>query len=667
MDIFKDLYKSSLNSFDEMFHKIDYKLWEAVNHNPMKFAECKGINHDFLKTLDSYESFENEVNELGLDKAIKADPTKQIIAYLSPEIAISQFLPSYAGGLGILAGDHLKSASDTNLPVVGITLNYRYGYFIQKLSKSGTQNAEYIEIRTDKNFIEKIYDESGNQKFIEIKLPQMTLRVNLFRIIVGNTFVILLDTDFVDNKDLRSITHNLYDSNREVRLLQEIVLGIGGIRALYELELQPMKLHINEGHASFALLEWIRVTKSNKNFEIKETIEFVRNNSIFTTHTPVIHGNEEFELNLIEKYFKFSEVTHSIGFKRFLNSGLLDNDKKMFSLTLMALNLCNNVNAVSKLHAITANRIWKDVLSHNNKKIHSITNGIHFKTWISIEFDRLFQRYLGQHYSNTNDNNYLDKLNAISDQELISAKYKAKSRLIEFLDNYLCLNPPDYIKRDRFENIRTILSEEMLMIGFARRFAPYKRADLIFNDIGRLSDILNNKITPVKLLISGKAHPADVDGKLLIKNIIKKIRDNSLEDKIIFIENYDLHIAKHLVRACDIWLNTPVRTLEASGTSGMKSALNGGINFSVLDGWWDEAYDSSNGWAIGNEYVNQLSDIEVSNLIYDTLESEIIPKYYSKNQHDSPWLKMMRHSINTILAKFSSHRMMDEYNLFYKK
>jgi starch phosphorylase len=595
------------------------------------------------------------------------DVDANVIAYFSPEIAISQSIPAYAGGLGILAGDHLKSASDLKIPMLGITLNYRYGYFKQKISKSGTQNAEYNEIIPEINGIKPILDKNGSQRFIMIELPDFELKVMLYKIKFGNTVILLLDTDCDFNADLRKITHHLYVGDRETRLLQEIVLGIGGMKAMAELGIEPSCIHINEGHAVFALLEKAEQLIKKSNLSLKQAIVRVKKESVFTTHTPIIHGNEEFKPSLVQKYFSGKLLPESMIAENFLKLGLIENEKKIFSMTVLALNLCNNVNAVSKLHALTSNKMWTNILESRNIQIHSITNGIHFRTWVSKEFDELYRQNLGNNYLNNYKHDYSSTLDNIPNNKLDAARKSAKFQLIDYFVNYLYSNPPDYIKRDRFVDICTIISEDALLIGFARRFAPYKRAELIFDNMERLIQILNNTSKPVKLLISGKAHPADIDGKLLIKNIIKKIKKYSLEDKIIFFENYDIRTAKHLVRACDVWLNTPIRTLEASGTSGMKSALNGGINFSILDGWWDEAYNQLNGWAIGDRKVNEMPDSELANSIYNTLENGIIPLYYSRNTENGEWYKMMRNSINTVLKQFSSHRMLDEYNSIYKK
>ncbi|PKL85966.1 MAG: alpha-glucan phosphorylase [Ignavibacteriae bacterium HGW-Ignavibacteriae-1] len=667
MKIFEDHYLSSLDSFGAIFRELDAKLWENINHNPSEFVWRQSVSDDAFKQTESFKKFQNESEELKIQNHELSDISENVIAYFSPEIAINQSIPAYAGGLGILAGDHLKSASDMKIPMIGITLNYRYGYFKQKLSKSGVQIAEYAEILPEKHNIIPILDESGVHRFITIELPDCELKVMLYQIKFGNTFIILLDTDCDFNGNLRNITHHLYVGDRETRLLQEIVMGIGGMRALAELGIEPARIHINEGHAAFALLEKAKQLIAHKGLNLTQALEQVKSESVFTTHTPIIHGNEEFKPQLIQKYFSGKLLPEMMHPNDFMKLGLIQNGKKMFSMTVLALNLSNNVNAVSKLHTVTSNKMWNNILDNRKIKINSITNGIHFRTWISKEFDELYRQYLGSNYLENYNIDYANILESIPNNELDSARKSAKIHLIDYFNNYLITNPPAYIKRDKFKEVCTNIAEDALLIGFARRFAPYKRAELVFENMERLIPILNNKSKPIKLFISGKSHPADVDGKRLIKNIIRKIRDYSLEDKIIFLENYDIRIAKNLVSACDIWLNTPIRTLEASGTSGMKSALNGGINFSILDGWWDEAYDESNGWAIGDQNVNDLPDLALANSIYDRLENTIIPLYYSRNSESGQWYKIMRNSMNTVLKQFPSHRMLEEYNSIYKK
>lgn len=667
MKIYDDHYLSSLDTFGDIFRELDAKLWEKLNHNPNEFVIQKVIDEKIIEQTALYKNFKSEMDALNIKNNELLDVGANVIAYFSPEIAINQSIPAYAGGLGILAGDHLKSASDMKIPMIAITLNYRYGYFKQKISKSGTQNAEYNKIIPEISGIKPILDKNGSHRFIMIDLPNYVLKVLLYKVKFGNTFIILLDTDCDYNGDLRNITHHLYVGDRETRLLQEIVMGIGGMKALAELGIEPACIHINEGHAAFALLEKAKQLIEKSNLSLTQALEKVKSESVFTTHTPIIHGNEEFKPKLVQRYFSGKLLPKMMNPNDFMKLGLIQKGKIMFSMTVLALNLSNNVNAVSKLHAVTSNKMWNKILEKKKIQIQSITNGIHFRTWVSKDFDKLYRQYLGDNYLDNYNIDYSNILEKIPNNELDSARKSAKLHLIDYFVNYLNFNPPAYIKRDKFKDICVEISEDALLIGFARRFAPYKRAELIFDNMDRLIQILNNKSMPVKLLISGKAHPADIDGKLLIKNIIKKIQKYSLEDKIIFLENYDIRIAKHLVCACDIWLNTPIRTLEASGTSGMKSALNGGINFSILDGWWDEAFDETNGWAIGDQNVNGLRDLELANSIYDRLENTIIPLYYSRNTTSGEWYKIMRYSMNTVLKKFSSHRMLEEYNSIYKK
>lgn len=664
-----DHYIASDNQFSDFCNKLNPKLWEYCDHNLIRFLDLLKQRSDNHSRNDIENYYFQLSDELNIDnaKSLLQLQGQNIIAYFSPEIGIAQYLQSYAGGLGVLAGDHIKSASDLKLPLVAVSIFYRKGFFKQKLSKSGTQNSVQIEIDPNDVGINPIINSKGEHEFVEINLPEKILRVYLFQMKIGNVFVILLDSFNEINEDLKLITQTLYDGSREIRLLQEIILGIGGIRALYKLNLIPEIIHINEGHAAFALLEEMR--KSNRKL-LNDKINYIRTKSLFTTHTPVIHGNEEFDLELISKYFTNSELSQTININKLLNIGKTNPKDSKFSMTVLALNLSNHVNAVSKLHSNTSNNMWRSVIKKNNIKIKGITNGIHFRTWLSTEFKELYDKYLGSDYiNNSTINDFTKYLNNISRQDLFSAKRKVKTKLIAFINNYFRLNPPEYIKRDRFEHLSDILHPDCLLIGFARRFAPYKKADLIFTDIERLTGLFCRKNQPVRLIISGKAHPSDIDGKKIIKNIIQIINNNNLDSKIIFIENYDLRIAKHLVQSCDLWLNTPIRTLEASGTSGMKAALNGGVNLSILDGWWDEAYNGSNGWAIGEHDVNNLSDKELSNIVYDKLETEIIPLYFAREIFvGKSWYDYMINSISTVLSHYSSHRMLNDYiTMYYEK
>ncbi len=664
-----DHYVASEHLFSDSCHKLNPKLWEYCEHNTIKFLHLIRQECENTKNHNIEQSFIQLSDILGIDPDLPFFHTryKNSIAYLTPEIGIAQYMQFYAGGLGVLVGDHIKSASDMKLPLVAVSLLYRKGFFTQKLSKSGAQNSIQVDINPSDTGIYPIINSQTEHEFIEIKLPDNVLKVFLYQMRIGNVFVILLDTFNEINGDLKYITQTLYDADRETRLLQEIILGIGGIRALYKLNLIPKIIHINEGHAAFALLEEMRICQKKL---IKDKIEHIRTKSLFTTHTPVIHGNEEFEADLIKKYFEYSEFAKLLNINKLLNLGLLDKSNTKFSMTVLALNLSKNVNAVSKLHSETASNMWKKVLTKNDIKIHGITNGIHFRTWLSKELKELYDKYISIEYlSNIDISDFSCYLNSIPKQELYSAKRKVKSKLIDFLNHYFRLNPPKYIKRDRFEQIRDIMHEDCFLIGFARRFAPYKRADLIFQNIERFQAVFSKENQPVRFLISGKAHPADIEGKKLLKNIITLINNNNLASKIIFIENYDLQIAKHLVQSCDLWLNTPIRTLEASGTSGMKAALNGTVNFSILDGWWDEAYTGDNGWSIGDININNVSDNKLVNIIYDKFENEILPLYFSQNiDKEKSWYNYMINSINTILSRYSSHRMLNEYiSIYYDK
>lgn len=672
----------------ELFIRVNNKLWDEVNHNPVLMInkltqeelEELASQKDFVAFLDSvYENFrkylesEGWYDNLGINKV-------GTIAYLSPEYGINESFPNYSGGLGVLSGDHLKTASDLALPLVGIGLLYQQGYFRQKLTQSGWQNELYIpnDFYSLPLFIQR--DKNGDPLIIDLDFPEGKVYAQVWRMEIGRVHLFLLDTNIEKNTNsvYRDITDQLYGGTRETRIQQEIILGIGGIRALKAIGIEPEVLHLNEGHAAFALFERIRLLMKKFHIDFRSAKQIVIGSSVFTTHTPVPAGNEVFDQDLVKKYFTEYVKELGISIEEFLSLGQINpyNTTEGFSMTVLGLKLSSYRNGVSKLHGKVARRmwhsLWKDI-PEDEVPITHITNGIHTMTWVAREFAELYDRYMTPRWRIEPDNQELwDKIEMISSDELWREKQRRRVRLVLFARNYLKQRQKGFLSPEQLNKINEYLNPDALTIGFARRFAPYKRATLLFRDMDRLKAILTNPERPVQIIIAGKAHPQDTQGKEMIQTIIHKVRAYGLERYVVFLEDYDMVIARLMIKGCDVWLNTPIRPLEASGTSGMKAALNGTVNLSVLDGWWDEAFDGSNGLAIGHgeEYSNwEEQEIIESNSLYDILEQEIVPLFYERSKISripEKWVEFMRNSIKTVAGQFSCSRMVKEYTMrFY--
>jgi len=665
----------------DIFSKIDPKLWNKVTHNPILMINTVDIKRlEELSNDQEYVLFVNSEHER-LNKYLTQNryyqnnysDVKGSIVYFSTEYGIHESFPNYSGGLGILSGDHLKSSSDLGLPMVAIGLLYQQGYFKQKINASGWQT----EIYNYNDFYSmplKITKINGENLIIEIETADITIFAQVWELNAGRVKLYLLDTNINKNTDpeIRKLTDQLYGGNRETRILQEIVLGIGGVRVLRTLGIRASAFHINEGHAAFALLERTKYLMEDHNIDFWTAVNLTKAGSLFTTHTPVPAGNEVFKKELIIKYIgHFVDRLH-ISIDDLLKLGMIgeakDNDH--FSMTILGLRLTNYRNGVSKLHGEVSRKMWSSLWSKfplENIPIGHITNGIHTLTWLSREFAELFDKYLDNNWrDNIDDDNTWEKVQNIPNEEIWREKQRRRTKLVQFVRDYISKHQKHTLSAEQILNLSSFLNPDALTIGFARRFATYKRATLLFSDIDRLKSILFNVEKPVQIIISGKAHPNDTAGKESIQSIITKIKENGLEKHIIFIENYDMIIARMLIKGCDVWLNNPIRPLEASGTSGMKAGLNGTLNFSVLDGWWDESYTGENGFPIGDGEESE--DYEVlaereSKYMYDILEKSIIPKFYDRNSNLIPddWARYMKNSIETISGKFSSNRMVKNY------
>jgi len=672
----------------DLFRQLDPDLWDEVEHNPVKLLSLLGAKRldqvaadtAFLAQMDRvldklhvYQKrsawFQEKFPHLAkLDGALT-------IAYFSMEFGVHECLPIYSGGLGVLAGDHLKSASDLGLPLVGIGLLYRHGYFHQRLAVDGMQIEEYPPLDFFQIPISRVIQDDDRQLVIDVEVGPRVVHIAVWKVQVGRVPLYLLDTDLADNDPLdREITSRLYGGDTEHRIRQEVVLGIGGVRALDAMGITPAVCHMNEGHAAFLSVERIRQVMERRKLHFGEAREAVAPSHVFTTHTPVPAGIDRFEPELIEKYF--GKYVKSIGLNHieFMNLGKIDASnpaEKKFNMAVMALRLAGNANGVSELHGGVSRNMFCNVWPGAPKDevpILSITNGVHTKTWISVEMQTLLERYLGPGWAdNAVDHAVWKKVAEIPDAEVYRAHERCRERLVDFTRFHLKEQlrrrgaPPAEIKQ-----ADECLDPEALTIGFARRFAPYKRGALIFRDPERLLRLLADRDRPVQIIIAGKAHPRDERGKDIIKTILAVTRRPEFRRRLVFLENHDINTARYLVQGCDIWLNNPVKPQEASGTSGMKVAPNGGLNMSVLDGWWPEAYDGGNGWAIGDGQIYE--DPEYQNYvegeaIYELLEKEIVPMFYDRTADGLPrrWIARMKASMGTITPLFNTSRMIEEY------
>lgn len=667
----------------ELFLRINRKLWDDVNHNPVLMinrlsqeqllelsnqADFTGFLDYIYKKFIKYFETTTWFSTLGAAKSSG-------IAYFSTEYGINESFPNYSGGLGVLSGDHLKSASDLGLPLIGVGLLYQQGYFRQHLTQNGWQNESYHYNDFDTMPLLLMKDKSGSPILIDVDLPLGKAYAQIWMLQLGRVPLYLLDANIPQNtnEEYRDITDQLYGGTRDTRIQQEIMLGIGGMRALKALGLMPDVVHINEGHAAFALMERTRMYMEKYHLDFRSAKQITKSTSVFTTHTPVPAGNEAFEYGMMEKYFSNYYPLLGINKEMFYELGLVNNYNQMekFSMTVLGLHLTSYHNGVSKLHGDVSRKMWHGIWNDfpvNEVPIKHITNGIHTMTWISREFSELFDRYLSPRWKTETENIEIwNNLDIIPSEEIWREKQRRRIRLVLFARQYLQSRQKAFLPPDQVNRINEYLDPDALTIGFARRFATYKRATLLFRDMERLTKILTNPERPVQIVIAGKAHPHDTQGKEVIQSIIQKVRNYKLERHVVFLEDYDMVIARFMVKGCDVWLNTPIRPMEASGTSGMKAAINGTLNLSILDGWWDESYNGNNGFAIGlgEEYHNwEEQDIVESGTLYELLEQLIVPMFYdrtTKNRIPEEWVLFMRECIKTIASQFSSSRMVKEY------
>lgn len=661
-----------------LFTRLDYDAWIESEMNAVRTLGM--VSQERLEKLasdDSYVSAVKRVNEK-LQQYKKGDTwyhgsKADTIAYFSMEYGLDLSLPIYSGGLGVLSGDHMKTASDMGLPLVGVGLLYRQGYFQQYLNMDGFQQESYPENDWYNMPVRRCEDKDGNAVRISVQMAEATVTAQVWEVKIGRISLYLLDTNIEENAlPYRDITSTLYGGDKENRIRQEILLGIGGLRALRALGINPAVTHMNEGHSAFLGLERIRVLVA-EGLSTAEAKQAVWPTNIFTTHTPVPAGNERFGIDLIEKYFHSVADGTGIDWQSFLALGRENpaDESEPFCMTVLALKLSAYNNGVSELHGAISRDMWKAIwpqVPESEVPITSITNGVHARTFLAPEMQELLDRYFGpRFYDEPTNLDIWDRVDRISDEELWRTHERRKDQLIAFSRVRL----RKQLQNRGISGSRLVYADEVLTPGvfticFARRFATYKRASLLLKDPERLKRLLNNPDMPVQIIFSGKAHPHDVGGKSLIKEIVHFANQADVRNRIVFLENYDMNIAKYMVSGGDIWLNTPRRPMEASGTSGMKAALNGVLNCSILDGWWAEGYHGDNGWAIGGgeEYEDEdLQDDIESKLLYDLLEREIIPLYYDRVRDGLPreWIQRMKNTMQSVGKEFSCHRMIREY------
>ncbi|MES0360130.1 MAG: alpha-glucan family phosphorylase [Anaerolineales bacterium] len=668
---------------ERLFIQIDRDLWERTNHNPIKFLSM--VQRASLNSVTQNRYYLEYYDQIfgEFDDYMRAEETwcsrnhpeynHRPIAYFSTEFGLHETLPIYAGGLGILSGDHLKGASDLGLPLVAVGFMYTHGYFSQHITEDGWQEAHYIRLKFSELPILPILSEDGEPLTISVDLPGREVKARIWVIHVGRVLLYLLDSDVEGNSiSDRELTARLYTSDLDSRISQEIILSIGGVRALRGLGYNPSVWHLNEGHSAFLNLERAReMIASGHSFE--EARKEIYSSSIFTTHTPVPAGNDEFPEWLIDKYF--SNLIPEIGLDReqFFSLGRNPNPwGNTFSMPVLAIRMSNYRNGVSELHGQVAREMWHHLWPEkrvDDVPITHITNGVHSGSWLARRLRILFDHHLGENWMESLDEPKVwEAVENIPDAELWAVRRHLKRKLAHYMrerarDQWLNggIHPVQVVASG------VLLDPYALTIGFARRFATYKRANLILRDLGRLLDIINRPNMPVQIIFAGKSHPADEPGKMLIQEVYRIVKRAENGGRLVFLEDYDMNLARYLLQGVDVWLNTPRRPHEASGTSGMKAAMNGVLNFSVYDGWWREGYNGKNGWAIGKdtEYENpNQQDEEDAISLYEILENQIIPLYYKKRSSDGlpgEWIDMVKESIRTLSPQFSVRRMVKEY------
>jgi len=669
----------------KLFRELEPSLWEECEQNPRlllkKISQFrlwqKSLDADYVVKLNRFaEELENylsqPINNFG--KITTENP----VAYFCAEYGVHNSLPNYSGGLGILAGDHLKSASDLNVPLVAVGLLYRYGYFRQKIAHDGWQQEKYLDVFQSELALKPVMDENGERIFVSVKIRGRKAYAQAWLAQIGRIKLYLLDTNLPQNAEIdRLITGHLYGGDTETRIVQEKILGIGGVRLLRKLHIQPSVFHLNEGHSAFLTLELAReFLEENSELSFTDAVSYVRDKCVFTTHTPIAAGNDEFSPEKLSHCFDanfFSDLKISEPEFFALGRAKPDNEKEWFGMTPFALRMSRSANGVSEKHGEVSRSLWLKMFPEETKPedvpITHITNGVHAPTWIAPVFQTLYEKHIGANWLELtrDESKWREAIENIPDAEIWNSHLLLKNLLVSFIRQRTFSKETGLHETiNEREDTRKLFSPDVLTIGFARRIAAYKRWDLLFSNLDRLLKLVDDAERPVQFVFAGKAHPQDRTGKQFLQNLMSINHNSSWQNRAVFIEDYDQETARYLVQGVDVWLNVPRRPLEASGTSGQKAAMNGGLNFSILDGWWIEGYNGENGFSIGelkDKGDEETIDREDAESLYSILENEIIPAYYAKDESgfSGEWIRRMKNALITLTPQFSSDRMVKDY------
>lgn len=681
-DIAMNLLWAWQPDMQDLFRQLDPELWEQTNHNPVAFlnqmpeaeVERRG-GEAYLNTriLFAHRRLNEYVSSNGLLGGAKAGPLNQVpVAYFSAEFGIHECLPIYSGGLGILAGDHLKAASDMGIPLVGVGLLYANGYFHQWVDKDGRQQERYEANVQGTLPVSPALDPQGEPVMVSVETAGKPLHIKVWKVQVGRVRLFLMDTDVPENdEEGRRLTDRLYGGDNEKRLRQEVVLGIGGLRALRAVGIRPTVMHLNEGHCAFALLERTRERIEEDGLDFHQAWISTARQTCFTTHTPVPAGHDRFGAELMEKHLGWMREKLRLDHKGMMGLGRehFDDEGEPFTMTVLCLRGSAKHNGVSNLHGKVSRDMWQVLWPGrpiDEIPIGHVTNGVHLGSWMAPVMHRLFEKQLGRNWERSlaEDPTHLHRITDMHDGELWETHVLLKQNLIQAVRDNL-MKAAERRKEDP-KKWAGVLDPAKLTIGFSRRFATYKRATLLLEDIERIKKLVNDPVKPVQFIYAGKAHPADEPGKSLIKALFELSRTPEFFGKLVFVEDYDIGISRFLVQGVDVWLNNPERPLEACGTSGMKVSMNGNLNLSILDGWWDEAYDGMNGFAIGGTMVhsdNKVQRERDAQSLYQALENEVLPIFYDRSESGIPrqWVKRMKHALLSLVWRYSAARMVQDY------
>jgi starch phosphorylase len=683
-DLARNLWWTWHPEVSGFFRELAPVRWRELDHNPI--ALLSEIPPDRLQRRTNELVLCGQINYAyrRLQEYLKGEETwgaihagvlrTRPVAYFSAEFGLHESLPIYSGGLGVLAGDHIKSASDLGVPLVGVSLFYTKGYFLQRLDREGWQKEESLAVDVKQLPLELVTAKNGEAVQIKVDTRTGAIVARIWKLLIGRNVLLLLDSDVPGNRqEDRALTAHLYDGDDRLRIRQELLLGVGGIQALAALKISPGVLHLNEGHTAFAVLELIRQRMHAEGLGFYEALKEVSSRTVFTTHTPVPAGHDRFGADLVEEHLGPCREGLGLSHDRLMELGRVDpkNRSETFCMTVLALKLSRRVNAVSALHGRVSRAMWAGLWparSEEDVPIGNITNGVHVPSWLAPPMHVLYDRHLGPGWKRrSGEPDVWANIEKVDDGELWEAHQVLKSRLVDFVRRRIVQQcqrrgePAEVV-----EQAGQVLRLNVLTIGFARRFATYKRPDLLLTDFDRLIRLLKDPVRPMQLIFAGKAHPRDEPGKKMLREITRLTHNARLDGRVIFVENYDINVARHLVQGVDVWLNTPRRPLEASGTSGQKVVLNGGLNLSILDGWWAEGYDGSNGFAIGQGEVHsktEIQDAKDAEALYQVLEQEVIPLYYRRDADQLPrgWIHRMKRAIRTLGWRFNADRMVMDY------